>query len=411
MRIQRILNELCIFKNRASSSPNELKAAQHINQLMRNLGLVASMDEFKSQKRMTWELVTILVFFLIEVGLFLSQPIASLVFGMIGLVLFWGYFTTTFRPLGPLFKYAKSHNVVGKLMRPDATFKIIFTAHYDTARSGPMWNPKTVSNFRFNFLSGFFLLIALQIIVALKIFAIEHIALNLLLYFGGIHVIVQIFLLIYAGFKGELVQGASDNASGVAVMMNLAAELKDTLHPNIEFWFVATGSEEVGANGMTEFMKMYGEDFEPNNTYFINFDNIGSGNLHYYTGEGMLQFFRFSKDLVAAAKKASQKKEFKSVTPAKYTLAYTDAIIPASRGWDSILFLATDNKGHIPNWHWPTDTMENIDFAVPRLASDFTREMLRQLDTIFEQKRKEDEQNMKQYQQDIANSADVYGER
>ena len=407
MRIQRIINELCIFKNRASASANEHKAAEHINQLMRNLGLVASLDEFKSQKRMTWELVTILAFFLVEVGFFFTQPIVALVAGLAGVILFWGYFTTVFKPLAPLFKHSKSFNVVGKLLNPDAAFKVIFTAHYDTARSGPLWNPKTVSNFRFKFLFGFFLLIALQLVVGLKIFSIEFTALNILVWFSGIHVIVQIILLIYAGLRGALVQGASDNASGVGVMMNLAAELKEKPYPETEFWFVATGSEEVGAVGMADFMKTYGDDLEPDNTYFINFDNIGQGNLHYYTGEGMLHFYKFSKDLIAAAQKTTQTKEFKSVKPGKYTLAYTDAIIPASRGWHSILLLATDDKGRIPNWHWPTDTIQNIDFAVPQLASDFTRELLRNLNTILEQKRKTDEQNMKQLQQDIANSADV----
>ncbi len=410
MRIQRIMNELCIFKHRASGTANERKAARHINQLMRNLGLVASMDEFRTQKRMTWELVSILAFFLIEALFFFTNPIPALIFGLVGIILFWGHFTTLFKPLAPLFKISKSHNVVGKLLNPDAAFKIIFTAHYDTARSGPMWNPKTVSSFRFNFLAGFFMLFAMQVVAALKIFSIEFTALNIIFIIGGIYVLAQIIILLHAGLRGALVQGASDNASGVAVMMNLAAELKEKPHPDVEFWFVATGSEEVGALGMADFMKTYGEDLESENTYFINFDNIGSGNLHYYTGEGMLNLFRFSKDLIASAKKATQQKPFKSITPAKYTLAYTDAIVPASRGWQSILLLATDDHGRIPNWHWPTDVLENIDFTIPQLASDFTLELLRNLTTILEQKRKVNEENMKQFQKDIANSTDGYGE-
>lgn len=377
---------------------------------MRNLGLVASLDAFKSQQRMTWELVTILSFFLIEILFFFFAPVAALVFGLAGLLLFWGYFSTVFRPLGPLFQRATSHNVVGKLLNPEASFRIIFTAHYDTARSGPLWNPKTVSNFRFNFLLGFFLLVILQGVVALRIASIEFIGLAIYAVLAGLHVLGQIALLIYAGLKGELVQGASDNASGVAVMLNLASELKQAPHRDIEFWFVATGSEEVGALGMTDFMKTYGEDMEPNNTYFINFDNIGKGNLHYYTGEGMLNVVRFSGDLIAAAKKATQLKEFRSVTPSKYTLAYTDAIIPASRGWQALLLLATDDFGRIPNWHWPSDTIEQIDFDVPRLASHFTLELLRNLEPILEQKRKVEDEKMKQLQKDIANSSEINGD-
>ena len=75
MRIQRFLNELCILKHRASSTENEHRAADHINQFMRSLGLVVSVDEFKSQKRYTWELVTITLFFFIQAVLYFYFPV------------------------------------------------------------------------------------------------------------------------------------------------------------------------------------------------------------------------------------------------------------------------------------------------------------------------------------------------
>ena len=58
-----------------------------------------------------------------------------------------------------------------------------------------------------------------------------------------------------------------------------------------------------------------------------------------------MNFYKFSKSLIEAAEKTSQDKEFNAVTPAKYKLAYTDAIVPASRGYHSILLLATDDNG------------------------------------------------------------------
>ena len=407
MRIKRFIGELCILKHRASGSNNERKAAEHILHFMRNIGLVANIDEFKSQQRMTGELVTIMSFFLIEVVLYFYVPILSFIAGLIGLILFWGYFTTRFKPLAPLFRHSTSSNVVGSFINSNAPFKVIFTAHYDTARSGPLWNPKTVANFRLNFLIGFVVLILIQLSTLIRLFSIDGFIFKLLMLLGGIYVLGNIGVLIISGLTGDLVQGASDNASGVAVMLDLAARLKEIPMPEIEFWFVATGSEEVGAIGTVSFMKNYAEDISKDNTYFINFDNLGKGIPHYFVGEGMLNFYKFSTELIHAAEQTSQLNQFREITPAKYKLAYTDAIAPTCRGYHAILFLALDERGLIPNWHWHTDTMENLDMSVPQLTSDFAFEMVMQLQKNFQQKLEKKQEAIDQLQEEMSEAAEL----
>jgi hypothetical protein len=398
MRIKRIIGELCILKNRVSGSKNEHKAAEHIYQIMRNIGLVAKIEEFNSQQSMTWELISIMAFFIVEVVFYFFLPILSLVAGLIGMVLFWGYFTTRFKPLASLFRHSISRNVIGCLKNSNAAYKIIFTAHYDTARAGSLWNPKTVANFRSNFLIVFLTLILLQILTILKLFAIDVFIFKLIMIIIGIYVLGNIIMLLISGLKGEQVQGASDNASGLAVMLDLAARLKNLSFPEIEFWFVSTGSKEVGAVGMENFIKTYSEEFARDNSYFINFDNLGKGTPHYFLGEGMLNFYKFSKELIAAAEKAAQLKQFRTITPAKYKIAYTDAIIPASKGYHAILMLALDERGLIPNWHWHTDTIENVDMAVSQLTSDFALEMVNNLYEILKGRLKKKMEELNRFQ-------------
>ena len=141
----------------------------------------------------------------------------------------------------------------------------------------------------------------------------------------------------------------------------------------------STGSEEVGAIGMANFIESYQEEFEKDTTYFINIDNVGNGKLHYYLGEGMLNFYSFSEKLISAAKKTTTKKEFNDVTPKNYRVAYTDAIIPASKGYHAILLLATDERDVIPNWHWETDNMDNLDFDLIDKTSDFAFKLIEKL--------------------------------
>jgi len=406
MRIKRFIGELCILKHRASSSNNERKAAEHILHFMRNIGLVAKIDEFKSQQRMTGELVTIVSLFLIEVVLYFHFPVLSFLAGLMGLVLFWGYFTTRFKPLAPLIRHSISSNVVGSFINSNAPFKVIFTAHYDTARSGPLWNPKTVANFRLNFLLGFFIVVLLQIIIILKLLSIDVFLLNFVVGLIGIYIIGHITVVLISGLKGELVQGASDNASGVAVMLDLAARLKQLPVPEIEFWFVATGSEEVGVVGMENFMTSYAEDISRDNTYFINFDNVGKGTPHFFVGEGMLNFYKFSDELIHAAEQTSQLKQFSAITPEKYRIGYTDAIVPASRGYHAILFLALDERGLIPNWHWHTDTIENVDMSVPQLTADFAFEMVMELQKNLKQKLEKKQEAIDQLQEEMSELED-----
>ncbi len=406
MRIKRIIGELCILKHRASASANERKAAEHIYHIMRNIGLIAKIEEFRSQQRMTWELVTIMGLFVAEVVVYFFVPIGSLAIGLIAAVLFWGYFTNQFKPLAPLFRHALSCNVIGRLNNPHASYKIIFTAHHDTARSGPLWNPKAVANFRLNFLIELGVLILLQILVLLKIFSIDAFIFKLLVLLSGIYVLGNIAVLLIAGLWGELVQGASDNASGVAVMLDLAARLKELSFPQIEFWFVSTGSEEVGAVGMAHFMKSHADDLSKENCYFINFDNLGAGTPHYFLGEGMLNFYRFSPDLIAAAEAAAQQRQFSAITPAKYRLAYTDAIVPAGRGYHAMLLLALDDRELIPNWHWPSDMVDNIDLATPQLAADFALEMVKKLDDILQARTQKRQTELGTLRKELAAEAD-----
>ena len=117
--------------------------------------------------------------------------------GVIGTILFIGYFTTLFKPFAPLFRMAKSNNVIGKILNVDAPFKIILTAHYDTARSGPMWHPKRVTSFRFNFLLGLFLIFLLLLLSILKLIAISGIFFDILVVLIGIFIFAQIATLIY----------------------------------------------------------------------------------------------------------------------------------------------------------------------------------------------------------------------
>jgi hypothetical protein len=136
----------------------------------------------------------------------------------------------------------------------------------------------------------------------------------------------------------------------------------------------------VGLVGQRHFLLNHAHELPPECTYFLNIDGVGAGRLRYCTGEGMIRFFPYSPTLVHLARQIARAEPFRDVTPHAYTRAYFDALVPAARGYEAITLIALDDADQIPNWHWATDTIENLDLAVVKQTADFAEEIVRRLD-------------------------------
>jgi alkaline phosphatase isozyme conversion protein len=80
-------------------------------------------------------------------------------------------------------------------------------------------------------------------------------------------------------------RGAFDNASGVALMMELADALRDEKTP-YTLVFVAFGAEEVGLKGSTFYVNQMSDDARTNTELMINLDSVATGDRVYcYSSE------------------------------------------------------------------------------------------------------------------------------
>ena len=374
-----IIGELCYFEHRTVGSENERAAARLVLERMRDLGLEASLEEFRAPASITLEIVSLISFFPGAIAASLFLPWIGVLACSLSIILFWGYFTHRFRPLAPFFRDTTSVNVVGRSVNDSAEKRIIFTAHHDTARSGPLWNPKRVAGFRSTFVLGALLLVVIEALLILHAVGASSNLSKYMLFGLSLYVFGQIAVLIWGYLRGALVNGANDNASGVAVVLDLASRLRVEDFPKMEFWFVSTGSEESGLAGMDAFMDRHGDGLPRDSTFFINVDSVGQGELHYFTGEGMLNITSFSERLVEAATEAVESSKLQGVTPRVFRLGQTDAIVPANRGYHTILLAATDERGIVPDWHWETDIRERLDYDLIGKTSDFAFEMVLKL--------------------------------
>jgi hypothetical protein len=178
------------------------------------------------------------------------------------------------------------------------------------------------------------------------------------------------------GWAGDDPIGDDDfSANEAARIRRRVTESVDRELSEKEVWFVATGAEEVGTVGMQAFLDVYGD--EVRDALIINIDNVGAGQLSWVTAEGMARRYRAAQRVIGLAKRASREREV-LVKPRVYKGLSTDATPALARGFKAMTLMAFDNSGLPLNWHWKTDTSENIEPEVVERVADLVTEMIRE---------------------------------
>ncbi|MTE27148.1 M28 family peptidase [Winogradskyella ouciana] len=178
-------------------------------------------------------------------------------------------------------------------------------------------------------------------------------------------------------FRGEekaVHNGADDNASGVAVMLNLASRLKvknDTakVKDNNNYLFMAFSGEEMGLLGSNYFSKNPTIDAASIN-YMINMDMVGrmkadSTLAVYGTGTSPL----FKQTLKANNEKFKLIENESGVGPSDHTSFYLIDI--------PVLHFFT---GQHEDYHRPGDDSEKLNYEGMRLISDYIYSVITDLD-------------------------------
>ena len=184
-------------------------------------------------------------------------------------------------------------------------------------------------------------------------------------------------LLLERELRGVDVPGANDNASGVAVVAELASELAVEPFRSTRIVVLMTGCEESGMLGAQAFLR--GRD--TSDWLFLNFDNVGGpGTLRFLRREGVLRMWDSDSRLVALAEELAARRPDIGLRPADAEYGLTYDVSPVlARGGRALTFVNGDG-GVIPNYHWPTDTAGRVDPAAVAAALEAGREMVRAID-------------------------------
>jgi peptidase M28-like protein len=270
----------------------------------------------------------------------------------------------------------RSANVVARVPAGGpARRRVCLVGHLDSTRSGLIFHPKVVRRLP--------LFVQVPAVSALAVAAgpllrrlpggrrVGQLAL------GGLG--FSLAMLLERHLRGVDVPGASDNASGAAVALQLAAECAAAPLAHTEVDVLVTGCEESGILGAQAYARRH--TLRAAETTFVNFDTVGGDvPLTYIMREGTGAVTRpASPRLVRLLEEIAGRRPDLGLERADTTPGLpTDATPMRARGWEAVTLLAQGDT--VPHYHWPTDTYENVAPAAIHRALETGRELLRALD-------------------------------
>jgi hypothetical protein len=281
------------------------------------------------------------------------------------------------RPVSALWSRRRSVNVVGGVAPAgEPRQRVCLVAHLDSSRSGLIFHPRVVGRLPALIRVPGLSTIALAVGPLLRRLPrgewAERVAI------GGL--VFALAMLAERELRGNDVAGASDNASGCGVVAQLAAECSERPLRQTQLDFLITGCEESGLLGAEAYMRQHRE--RATGTAFINFDTVGGDvPLTYILMEGGTVVRPASQSLVELAEQVARERPELGLRPGRRTAGLpTDVTAMLARGHEGITFLAQGET--IPNYHWPTDTFENVSSATVDRALECGRAMLAAIDGL-----------------------------
>jgi peptidase M28-like protein len=176
----------------------------------------------------------------------------------------------------------------------------------------------------------------------------------------------------------ETVPGANDNATAVAALIALARAIAEQPVENLRVMFVST-SEEALCEGMQAFAERHFDELPLESTFFLCLETLGSPNLLVLRGEGMLRMNEYPSAALTLLDGLAEELGIWLFPNLRLRNA-TDGVFPLAAGYQCAALCSCTDLKQPGNYHWPTDTPENVDYGTLADAVRLTEAVVRRLD-------------------------------
>ncbi len=263
-------------------------------------------------------------------------------------------------------------NVVAEAGDPDGEETIVVLAHHDAAHSGLVFHPALPRLFAERFPAQHERAQQSLPIMYATWLGPVMVALGSLLGRTGLLRAGSLLAGAAAGAMLDIgasavVPGANDNLSAVAVLVALGRALSERPSPGVRVLLLSTGSEESFMEGMQGFMRRHRAALDPDRTTLLCLECVGSPKLTLVEAEGMLRMRPYSEAARRRLAEAAASVGVELVRGLR-TVAATDALVAMRRGYAVATLASVDATKFPANYHWPSDTPENLDWGTMRRA-------------------------------------------
>ncbi|HEY7874862.1 MAG TPA: hypothetical protein VIG64_07035 [Actinomycetota bacterium] len=153
----------------------------------------------------------------------------------------------------------------------------------------------------------------------------------------------------WSSSKSAALDGANDNASGVAALLAVADRFAGS-----DVWWVLLGSGHAGNVGMQRFLEMHAHEL--GEARILNLTGVGSGELTAPREEGLLRSRRGDAPLMDAAVEAGAE-----MGPLR--TVQTAAAVSLARARPALSIAGLDERGSIAHQGGASDTVADVDPA------------------------------------------------
>ena len=178
--------------------------------------------------------------------------------------------------------------------------------------------------------------------------------------------------------RNEVVPGANDNLTGVAVIVELARRLRERPVEGLRVVLASMGAEETNQEGILAFARRHFSSLPRESTSFLCVDTVGSPELVLIEGEGFLRMRDYPEEFKELVADCALEAGVHIRRGLRLTFA-TDGLIPLRNGYRTAS-IGSVNEYLVPaNYHWPTDTPDRVDYDTLGGAADLAESVARRL--------------------------------
>ncbi|MGB9723699.1 MAG: M28 family metallopeptidase [Chloroflexia bacterium] len=365
---------------RGTGTAGEAAAADYVAGRLAGLGLPVERQEFRavaSQNAfpLAVDLVALLAVVLYPLDGAVLRWIAAALALAAPLLLWWAI-THSDSPLRPLLPHVTSRNVLARIgPAGEGHRRVVLLAHLDTNRCRLAWQSAAV-----RYLEPLTWL-TLAVLAVLGLLYLAGASLGGPAWTWWVSLLPAGYLLgtvvtLWRDDRSPFSPGAHDNASGVAVALEVAARLSALPPSHTEVWLAFTGAEETDHRGVKTLLRRY----DLRQALFLDLEGVGGGDIVYLTRQGLCWPYRPDPELLALVERVVARKPDLGVRPARMTVE-DEVRTLRNRGYRAICIAGRDPMtGTLPRWHRADDTADAVSEEAMRRAVEFLMQLVGRMD-------------------------------